>query len=325
MVCVCSFGPQPVGLAAGAGFTQKSGSSKMTDNRPGFADYALLLVLGLVWGSSFLFIKFGVETIPAATLTLSRLAIAAVLLLIVARAMGQSLQWRKGLWIWLLLAALVGNALPFTLIAWGQEEIDSGVSAILMAVMPLSTLIMAHIFTADEKITAIKFVGVVLGFTGIAVLIGPDKLANLGSDVWRQLAVAGAATCYGLNAVISKQLIGQPPHAMVGWLMVLSALMVLPFALVRDQPWALNPSTVSLWSTLILSIFHTAIGTLMLFLIIRRQGATFFSQINFLIPVIGVFYGVTLLGEQLGSGAYVALALILIGIAVARYGAASTR
>lgn len=292
----------------------------MAPNRPGLADYTLLLGLALLWGSSFLVIKLAVETIPAATLTLSRLAIAAALLLMAGKIAGEALAPKPRLWFWLLLSALIGNALPFTLIAWGQEAIDSGVAAILMAVMPLSTLIMAHLFTKDEKFTVPKFIGVVLGFAGIVVLIGPDKLASLGSDVWRQLAIAGAATCYGLNAVVSKQLVGQPPRTMVGILMVLSTIMVLPLALAWDHPWTLNPSTTSLWATLALAIFHTAIGTIALFVIIGRQGATFFSQINFLIPIVGVFYGVTLLGERLGSGAYVSLALILVGIAVARYG-----
>lgn len=285
---------------------------------PGIADYAMLLFLAAIWGSSFLFIKMTVVTIPAATLTLARLAIAAVLLAGVARLSRQALIRTPGLWRWMLLAAFFGNALPFTLIAWGQEAIDSGVAAILMGVMPLSTLLVAHVFTADEKLTVPKLVGVIFGFAGLIVLIGPDNLVTLGADVWRQLAVAGAATCYGINAVISKQLTGQPNRALVAWIMAVSAVMILPLALVWDRPWTLEPSSQSLWAMLTLSVFHTALGTLMLFMIVRRQGATFFSQINFLIPVVGVFYGVMLMSEKLGANAYLALGLILTGIAVAR-------
>lgn len=291
----------------------------MTSERPDATDYGLLLLLAAIWGSSFIFIKLTVATIPAATLTLSRLVIAALFLAAAARIAGQSLAWTPGLWRWMALAALFGNALPFTLIAWGQEAIDTGVTAILMAVMPLSTLVIAHIFTRDEKFTVPKFIGVVLGLAGLIVLIGPGKLAALGSDVWRQLAVAGAATCYGINAVITKSLTEQPPRALVAILMAMSAVMIAPLALVWDQPWSLTPSTQSLWAMLVLSILHTAVGTLMLFALVRRQGATFFSQINFLIPIVGVFYGVALFGENLGGNAYAALALILAGIAIARF------
>ncbi|MEL7542175.1 MAG: DMT family transporter, partial [Pseudomonadota bacterium] len=207
--------------------------------RPGVVDYAVLLALAALWGSSFLVIKFAVETIPAATLTLARLVGAAVLLFATAALFRQRLVWRRNLWVWLLLAAFFGNALPFMLIAWGQERIDSGVSAIIMAIMPLSTLVMAHIFTRDEKLSVPKVIAVALGFTGVLILIGPGKLATLGSETWRQLAVAGAATCYGLNAVISKQLSGQPSQALVAWLMAISTVMMAPIALAWDQPWQL--------------------------------------------------------------------------------------
>ncbi|MEL6289306.1 MAG: DMT family transporter [Pseudomonadota bacterium] len=285
---------------------------------PGVVDYALLLALAAIWGSAFLVIKFAVETVPAATLTLSRLAIASILLAVIARAMRQSISRESGAMGWIVLSALIGNALPFTLIAWGQEEIDSGVSAILMAFMPLSTVLMAHLFTRDEKLDRWKIGGVVFGTAGVVVLIGPAKLLALGDDVWRQLAVAGAALSYGLNAVVSKRLAGLPSMALVAWLMLISTVMMVPVTVIWDDLASIQPSTISLVSTLVLGVVHTAIGALMLFLIIQRQGATFFSQVNFLIPIIGVFYGAVLLGEQLGSGAYLALILILLGIALAR-------
>jgi drug/metabolite transporter (DMT)-like permease len=292
----------------------------MATSRPGAGDYALLLMLAAIWGSSFLFIKLAVETVPAATTTALRLGIAALFLLAVAWRAGQPMPRGRKLWSLILASALFGNALPFTLISWGEESIDSGLAAILIAVMPLSTILLAHLFTSDEKLNARKAIGVVLGFAGIIVLIGPEKLTRLGDDTLRQLAVAGAAFCYGINAIVTKSLVGLPRRSLAAALMVASTLMLVPVSLLLDRPWTLDPSNLSLLSILALGLAHTAIGTLMLFAIVGRQGASFFSQINFLVPVFGVFWGVALLAERLPAGAYWALALILAGIAVARGG-----
>jgi len=290
----------------------------MTQAQPSALDYALLFALAAMWGGSFLFIKIGVETVPAATLTLARLAIAAVLLLGVMRAAGQRLPRSARIWGLLTLAALFGNALPFTLIAWGEEGIDSGLAAILMAVMPLTTVLLAHFLTRDEKMTPRKALGVALGFLGLVVLIGPEKLSHLGDDTVRQLAVASAAFCYGINAIVTKGLIGQPRRALAAAIMLVSTAMLVPAMLAFDEPWSLEPSTRSLIAIAILSVVQTAGGTMLMLAIVRRQGASFFSQINLLIPVIGVFYGALILFERPPPSAYLALAIILLGVAVAR-------
>ena len=290
----------------------------MTQSPPGVRDYVLLLTLSALWGSSFLFIKVGVETVPAATLTLTRLVIAAAVLVVVARMAGQSIPRGARLWGVITAAALFGNALPFTLIAWGEEGIDSGLAAILMAVMPLTTVLLAHIFTSDEKMTPRKALGVILGISGLIVLIGPEKLAQLGEDTLRQLAVAGAAFCYGINAIVTKGLTGQPRRALAAALMAISTVMLIPVTLIMDEPWRIEPSALSLAAIIGLGVFQTAIGTLLMLAIVRRQGASFFSQINLLIPLFGVMYGALLLFERPPPSAYAALALILLGVAVAR-------
>jgi drug/metabolite transporter (DMT)-like permease len=278
----------------------------------------LLVLLSAIWGSSFLFIKLGVETIPAATLTLARLAIAAVLLAGVARMAGQALPRGLRTWGLITLAALTGNALPFTLIAWGEEGIDSGLAAILMAVMPLTTVLLAHVFTRDEKMTTRKALGIVLGITGLVVLIGPEKLTQLGENTVRQLAVAGAAFCYGVNAIVTKGLIGLPRRALAAALMGVSTAMMVPFSLYFDQPWKLSLSAESLGILAVLGILHTAIGTMIMLALIRRPGASFFSQINFMIPLFGVLSGALVLLERPPPNAYGALVIILLGVAVAR-------
>lgn len=285
---------------------------------PGLADYGLLLVLSAIWGSSFLFIKVAVETMPAISMTSSRLLLAGIILVCMAGLSKQSIPKGRALWGWIAMAAFFGNALPFALIGWGEEKIDSGLAAILMAVMPLTTLLLAHIFTADEKITLPKAIGVVLGFCGLVVLIGPAKLATLGEETVRQLAVAAAAVCYGINAIITKKFAGLPPKALAAAVVMTSAIMLLPASFLFDQPLALEPSMLSSLSIVGLAVFHTVIATLLLFALVRRQGASFFAQINFLVPIFGVAWGAMLLAERPSPNAYVALGLILLGIMIAR-------
>jgi drug/metabolite transporter (DMT)-like permease len=284
---------------------------------PGASDYARLLLLAAIWGSSFLFIKIAVESVPAVPMTTIRIGFAALLMLALARAWGESLPTDPKLWAFILLAGLFGNALPFTLISWGEEQIDSGLAAILMAPMPLTTLLLAHLFT-EEKLNAGKLAGVGLGIAGLVVLIGPESLTRLGDDTVRQLAVAAAGCCYAVNAVASKWLTGGSRLGMTAAVMMASIVFMLPLSLLNPAAWSFAPSALSLTAIVVLAVMQTAIGTLLMLGIVARQGASFFSQINFLIPLFGVMWGALILAERPSPNAVAALALILAGVAVAR-------
>lgn len=290
------------------------------DRPPGIPDYTLLIMLALIWGGSFALIKLAVDTIPTLTMTAARLLLGAEVLTLVAIIARQGLPPNRKLLFGIAAAGLFGNALPFSLISWGEEVIDSGLAAILMAVMPLTTVLLAHLFTGDEKLNRRKLAGVALGLVGLVVLIGPDKFATLGSQTVRQLAVAAAALCYGINAIITKRLLFVPPLALAAAIVTASAIMLIPFAVMMDHPWTLQASQTSIWATIVLGVLQTAIATLIMFALITRQGASFFAQINFLVPLAGVFYGVVFLAERPTANAYLALAVILTGIAIARSG-----
>lgn len=289
---------------------------------PGLADYGLLLLLGAVWGGSFFLIKIGVVTVPPLTLTAARLVLASILLLVLARMAGQSLPRDSRTIALVAFTGVLGNALPYALISWGQVKIESGLSAILMAVMPLVTYLLAHIFTQEEKLNRFKAMGIALGMGGIVVLIGPAKLATLGQDTVRQLAVACAAVCYGVNALLARRLSGLPPLALVAGFMLSSAAVLLPISFIIDHPWTVSPSPISVLSILVLGLLQTALGTVLMMIIVRRQGASFFSQINFLVPLFGVFWGFLVLSERPSVDALIALSMILAGIALARQGGA---
>ena len=288
--------------------------------RPGLGAYALLVALALVWGGSFMFIKIGVATIPPVTLTALRMITGAVVLIVAALMAGQSLPRGRAVWGSIALVALFGNALPFSLIGWGEEVIDSGLAAILMAGMPLFTLVCAHFATDDEKMNRRKLIGVLFGLAGLIVLIGPGKLSQLGEDAVRQLAVAAASLCYGINALFIRRIKGVPAKALAAGVMIASIPMIVPMAFVMEQPLQLEPTGASLTAGIVLGVFQTALATLMMLTLIRRQGATFFSQINFIVPLAGVVYGVIFLAERPQPSAFAALALILIGIYIVRTG-----
>lgn len=285
---------------------------------PGLVDYTLLVVLGAMFGIAFMWTKVAVDEVPPVTIAFSRIAIAAVLIHAVMVVTGQNLKSIAAHWKLILLVGLFGNVLPFSLVAWGQGRVDAGLTAILMAVMPLITLVLAHFFTQDEKLNAYRVVGFVLGLFGVAVLIGFDKLATLGEETIRQYAIMGAACCYGIHAILSKSLTGLPRRAVSSGVLIASSIALLPFSLFIDQPWTLSISGTSWLMLVLLGIFPTGIGTLMLFAIIQRQGAGFLSQINFLVPVFGVFWAILLLGETLPPNAILALVIILAGVAIAR-------
>ena len=290
-----------------------------TKQSPSLSDYVWLFGLALMFGSSFTFTSIAVREIPPITLAAMRVAIALLILFAVMKLYGQRLPKGRRLWGFVFASAFFGNVLPFSLIGWGQIKVDAGLAAIFMAIMPLATILLAQFYTKDERLNRYKVMGVVLGLTGVMVLIGIDALSAIGDETLRQLAIVLAATCYAVNAIITKNLVGHPRKSIMTALMLAAVIMFLPLVLI-EQPWSLRPSQAASLSLLVLAVGPTALGTLMILVIIDRQGASFFGQINFLIPVFGVVFGVVLLGERLSANAWLALALILFGVALSRRG-----
>ncbi len=287
---------------------------------PSVIDYGLLFVISAIWGSSFLFIKIGVQEITAAPFTTVRLVIAAVLMCAIAAAYGERfLRWDLP-WGMIWLSGLFGNALPFILIGWGEERIDSGLAAILMAIAPLATVVLAHFATRDDRMTTGKAIGVALGIFGLIVLMGPDKLASIGDETVRQLAVAAAALGYGVNVLITREIQKSDisPTTLVTGVLITAAVIMVAIQL-AFFPWSeFHVTAPSLASAATMAVFHTAVATLLMFKLVARQGPSFFAQVNFLVPIFGVLWGLLILAERPGWRAFAALALILIGMAVAR-------
>jgi drug/metabolite transporter (DMT)-like permease len=284
-------------------------------------DWGMLAALVALWGSNFMFIKLGVAEVPPATLVATRLVIGAVILVAVVRALGYTFPSIGRAWMPYVVLAVVGNCMPFWFITWGQTSIDSALAGILMAIMPLTTLLLAHFFVAGERMTRNRVLGFLLGFVGIVVLMGPAALAGLGGapiEVLAQLSVLAGALCYAANGVIIRVTLRGDVMVASAAIIAVAAVVSVPVALVVDQPWHLDPGWTAVSILFWIGVGPTAIATLVHLKLIASAGPTFMSLINYCIPIVALLIGVALLGEDPGANAYSGLLLILAGIALSQ-------
>jgi drug/metabolite transporter (DMT)-like permease len=294
----------------------------MRHQRP-LLDWLLLLALAGLWGTSFLVIKIAVREIPPVTLVAARFLIAASVLSAVVRARGLRLPSSRRVWSHYLLMGVIGNSVPFTLIAWGQIQVDVGLAGILMGVMPLMTLLLAHFFVPGERMTPRMVVGFTVGFVGLVTLLGPEALLELGSqasELLSQLAIASAAICYAINTIVARRLARLDALVSAATVMWTTSALMVPAALWVDRPWDLALSAESIAAVIWLGLFATALATIVYFRIIQTAGPTFLSLINYLIPTVALTAGAIALDEELVGGVLVGMALIFAGLAISQLG-----
>ena len=298
----------------------------MAGRRP-LLHWLLLAALVAMWGSSFMFTKVAVSALPPETVVAGRLVIAAAGLTALLFALGKTLPGGRRPWLFFLALAVLGNVLPFWLISWGQQRIDSGLAGILMAIMPLTTLVLAHFFVADERLNPIRLGGFVLGFLGIVALVGPDALLELevgGTALLSELSVLGGAVCYAVNTIVARHRPDGDPLVAGTGVMILASAIMLPLAFAGGPPAiAAIPATAAL-AVAVLGIVSTALATVVYFKLVTAAGPTFVSLINYLIPLWAVVVGMVVLGETPEWRALGALALILSGIALSEAGRRAT-
>lgn len=288
-------------------------------------DWALLLALVAMWGSSFYFTEIAIRSVAPPTLVAVRVGLAAVLLFAAMRILRLPTPRDPRTWLFFVVLALIGYCVPFFLIAWGQQSIDSGLAGILVGFMPLATMLLAHRFIIDEQITVAKFAGFGLGLLGLVVLLGPEAGAHwdgTGTALLGQLACLGAALCYAGNSILTKRM--PTTHALVAsaWTTAIAAVPMTAVAVVSDRPWTMRFDASALGACVWLGIGPTAIATIIYFRLIDRAGPTFMSIVNYLNPPVALVAGMLFLGETVRPSALVALGLILGGIGLAtRWGA----
>ena len=284
----------------------------------GGLDYGLLWLLAGLWSGSFLLIKIGVGSIPPATLTAARLTIGAVLLGGWLCLRGGRLDCSGASLVRYLVIGAFGYTVPFVLISWGELHISSARAALLMGVIPLLVGLLAHFLLPNERLTWWRVGAVAVGFLGLAVLLGEALWAGATSSLAGQSAVLAAALSYAsITIFIRRQMPFSGLQTATGSLLMAS-LTSWPLALL-ERPWLSEPTAASLWAALLLGVFPTALAALLFLYLVRRLPPLIFTQTNYLIPLLGSFGGVLLLGEPFHWRMALALALVLGGIYLLRH------
>lgn len=282
------------------------------------SEWGMLVALSLLWGGSFFFIGIAVKELPPVTIVTLRVSLAATALLIVCRIMGLHLPRQWAVWRAFFGMGLLNNIIPFCLIVWGQTHIASGLASILNATTPLFTVIVAHFLTADEKMTGNKLAGVLIGFAGVATMIGPAAFGGAISGLWGQVAILGAAISYSFAGIFGRRFkaMGVPPLMTATGQISSSTLMLIPAALLIDKPWTLAMPSLGTWGALIgIALLSTALAYLIFFRILATAGATNLALVTFLIPVSAILLGSLILGEQLEIKHFAGMAMIAAGLA----------
>lgn len=285
----------------------------MTDKKL-LPELALLVLLGCLWGSSYTFIKIGIETIPPLTLIAARTAIAGSILTVIILSRGLRLPKDPALWKMFAIQAVLNSVLPFTLIAWAEHYIDAGLAVILNSLTPVFTFLLTAIITRHEVVNGRKLFGVMIGLIGTVVMIGVQALNGLGDVVLAQMAVILATAFYAGAAIFGKNFKGIDSMIPAAASLICGAIILIPVSLVVDRPWELAPSTRSIAALIGLSIFSTALAFTIYFRLVRTLGSLGTTAQAYVRVPVGVAIGVVFLGEQLQVSTMIGLVCILAGV-----------
>ncbi len=275
----------------------------------------ILLLLGVIWGASYLFIKIGGAEIPPLTFVAVRTIVASGAL--IAAMMLRREQWPnlRRMWMPLVAMGIFNGVIPYTLITWGELHITSGLAAILTAAMPLFTVLIGHLWTRDERLTAIKTVGIIIGFLGVIVLFLPDLQQGVQMEFWGEFAVVGAAASYGLSTIVAhKYMHGVTHTAAAAGQLGTAALIMIPLSLLFENPFSLHPSPIAIGSLVTLALLGTSFAYVLYYWLVENTGATRTALVTYLIPITALVWGVLFLAEPLAWEDLAGLALIILGI-----------
>ena len=282
-----------------------------------------LLILTSMWGPSFFFIKIAVEEIPPLTLVAIRLSLAAALLSLVLRLNGVRFPAGRKFWLKFAIMGFIATALPFSLFSIGEQFADSTVASILNGTTPIFTVVIAH-YWIKERFTPAKVLGVVVGFAGVVLVFFDDLIefiggARLGGNLefFGLLAFVAAGFCYGLSITYGRRYLrGLPPLVGPAAQLICASAMIVPLALLFDRPFDLSPSLGASLSLATLAIWGTALAYIVYYQLVEHATATFLSLVTYLIPLIGILLGATLLDEPLTWNILIGFGLILIGVLI---------
>ena len=274
--------------------------------------YVLLFFLGLIWGSSFLFIKFTVISLEPITAVLLRMTIAASCLFVYFKIQKIILPLEKKDIINYFAIAILGNVLPFILVTWAEVSINTNVTGIIMGLMPIITVFLAYFFVKEEKINVYTFIGILLGFGGLFFLL--EIVKNGNNNFFFESAVALAAISFATATIYTRKIPNFQPIYILTGSTYFAFLMLIPLALIFENPLNTSATSQSIIFGIVLGILNTAIGGLIFFKLIKLSGAAFTSTVNFIVPFIAIIWGYVFLSESLNTNQFVGFLFILTSI-----------
>ena len=276
-------------------------------------DLSLLILLAVIWGSSFFNIKIATYSYDPITLALVRVIFASIPLLILCKLSGIKIEAFSKHWNWYALIGLCNIAIPFVLIAIGTSKINSYLAAILMSTTPLSGSILAHFFTKDEKLSYLKSLGVLIGFSGIILLFFDKVIINSENFIYALITILGS-TFYCIGGLLTLKLKNKKNENVTTSTTLWSVIFLFPFSLILETPWNSSPTLASTLSLVYLGVIATGLAWLIRFRILTVNGLVFQTQVAYLIPIFGIIFGYFLMDEIITWKVIVSLVVILIGI-----------
>lgn len=289
----------------------------MINRTMGPAEWAMLILLSIIWGGSFFLYAVALEHLPVFTIVFLRVSLGSLGLWLCAWAMGLLSRQHAGLWRSFLVMGLINNAIPFSLIVWGQQEVASGLAAILNATTPFFTVLTANRLTADEKLSWNRLLGALVGLSGVGAMMGTDILAAQGGALLSQLAIVGAAVSYAFASVFGRRFAQTPPLITAAGQTAGSSLILLPLMLIIDAPWRFAFPPLQAWLAIAgLAILCTSLAYILYFTILKRAGATNIVLVTFLVPASAILLGITVLGESLDLHHVIGMITIAFGLAL---------
>jgi drug/metabolite transporter (DMT)-like permease len=280
---------------------------------PKLTDYILLTVLALIWSSAFFNIKIATYSFGPVTIAFLRIFFGAIPVVALCLYKKIKIEAFSKDWQWFALIGMVNLVIPFFLIAYGVQKVQSNLAAILMASTPLSATVLAHFFTSNEKINLTKTFGVLLGFSGIVFLFSDDILIN-ENNFFSALIIFFASTFYVIGGLLTLKISNKKNENVTASILIWATLFLIPITIFTEQPWNLNPSMESIISVIYLGVVATGLAWLLRFKILINNGLVFQAQVAYLIPIFGIILSYIFLKEIITPKVLVAVVAIIIGI-----------
>ena len=286
---------------------------------PKFIDYALLTILALIWSSAFFNIKIATYSYGPVTIAFLRTFFGAIPVIGLCLVKKIKIEAFSKDWYWFAAIGIINLVIPFFLIAYGVQKVQSNLAAILMASTPLTAAGLAHFFIKNEKINFVKSLGILIGFSGIVFLFFDDILIN-ENNIFSAFLILFGSCFYVVGGLLTLKISNKKNENVTASILIWGTLVLLPVSLFFEQPWNLTPRLDSTLALIYLGIFSTGIAWLLRFYILKHNGLVFQAQVAYLIPIFGVILGFLILNEAITPKVIITLIAVIIGIYIVKKG-----